>query len=72
MSGPRDEVIDERRGRHHVIGRDHPDRDDVLCVDDDGGCRHRDHRVEVARGERVREIADIVGEEGLDQREVGA
>ena len=67
-----DEIVDERRRRHHVIGRDHAHRHDVLGVDDDGVGRHRDHRIEVARGERVGQVADVVGEERLHQREVGA
>ena len=34
--------------------------------------RHGDHRVEVARRQRVVEIADVVGEKRLHQREIGA
>src|SRR5262245_64732815 len=70
-TGVCDEIVDERRRRDHVIGRDDADRNDVLRADDDGLCRHRDHRIEVARRQRVAEIAHVVGEEGLYQREVG-
>ena len=31
-----DEVVDERRGRHDVVGRDDADGHDVLGGDDDG------------------------------------
>ena len=62
-----DEVIDDRRRRHHVVGSDHADRHDVVRVDDDGLGGHRDHRVEVARGQRVGEVAEIIGEERVDQ-----
>ena len=34
--------------------------------------RHRDHRIEIARRQRVGEISQIVGEKRLQQREVGA
>ena len=33
---------------------------------------HRDHRIEVSSGQRVAQIAEIVGKECLHQREVGA
>ena len=68
----RDEIIDERRRGHDVVGRDDADRHDVLRRDDDGIGRHRHDRIEIARGQRVGEIAEIVGQKGVDQREFGA
>ena len=55
-----------------MVGRDHADRDDIVRAGDDGVGGHRDHRVEVAGGQRVAQIAEIVGKECLHQREVGA
>src|SRR5438045_1049930 len=68
----RDEVIDQRRRRHDVIGRDHTGGHDVLGVHDHGVRGHGDHWVEVARGERVLEIAEIVSSERADECEVRA
>ena len=44
----------------------------MVRAGDDGLGRHRDHRIEIARGQRVAQIAEIIGEECLHQREVGA
>src|SRR5689334_23602702 len=65
MSSLRDEVIHDRRRGHHLIGGDGPHGHDMLRIDDDGVGRHRDHGIEVARGEYVGEIAEIVGQERL-------
>ena len=48
-----DEIVDDGRRRHDVVGRDHADRNDVVGAGDDGVGRHRDHRIEVAGGQRV-------------------
>ena len=42
------------------------------AVDDDGVGGHRHDRIEIARGQRIGEVAEIVGEEGMHQREIGA
>ena len=46
----------------------------TICsaVDDDGVGRHRHDRVEVACRQRIGEVAEIVGQEGMHQREMGA
>ncbi len=66
------EVVHERRRRDDVIRTDDAGRDDVVGLDDHGIGGHRDHRVEIARGQRVREVAEVVGEERVDEREVRA
>ena len=53
-----------------MVGRDHADGHDMLGVDDDGRGGHRDYRIEVARGQHIGEVAEVVGEKRLDQREV--
>ena len=45
---------------------------DVLGFNDHRVGRHGDYRIEIARGERVAEIADVVGEKRVYQREIGA
>ena len=54
-----------------MIRRDDADRHDVLRGDDDGVGRHRHDRIEVAGRQRVLKIAEIVGQERVNQREVG-
>src|SRR5262249_7660224 len=58
-----DEVIDDRCRRYHMIRRHHADRNDVVGTDDDGLGGHRDHWIEIAGGERIAQIAQIVGDE---------
>src|SRR5579883_2287867 len=64
------EIIDEWRRGYDVIGGDEADGNDVLGGYDHRVGRHRHHGIEVARGQRVSQIAEIVGQEGVDQREV--
>src|SRR4029079_18540272 len=66
-----DEVVDERGRRDDMVRRDQADGNDVVGGDDHGIGGHGDHRIEVATGQRVGEIAQVVGHEGMDQREVG-
>jgi hypothetical protein len=61
LSPVRDEVVDKRCWRDHVIWGDYPDWDDVLGNDNDGRTCHSHKRIEVARGKCVREIAEMVG-----------
>src|SRR4029077_10126456 len=42
----------------------------MLRVDDDRLRGHGDHRIEIARRQRVREVAEIVGQKRLHQREI--
>src|SRR5439155_16126467 len=63
-------VIDNRRWGYDMIGRDHSDGDDIVGTGDDGPAGHCDHRVEVARGERITQVAQVVGDERLDQSKV--
>ena len=55
-----------------MVRRYDPGRDDVLRTDDNRVGSHRDHWIEIARGERVTQVAEIVGKEGLHESEVGA
>jgi hypothetical protein len=54
-----------------VVRRDHADRNDLLDLRDHSAAGHRHHRVEIAGGQGVDQIAVIVGHEGLHDREVG-
>ena len=55
-----------------MVGRSDTDRDDVVDAGDHGVGRHGDYRVEIARGERVTEIAEIIRDESVHQRIIGA
>jgi hypothetical protein len=65
------QVIDERSRRHHMVGRDYPNRNDMLRAHDHRLGRHHHKRIEIAGGERVAEIPEIVGEKSLYQRKIG-
>src|SRR5690348_491396 len=67
-----DEIINYRRRRYHVVGRDETDRHYVLGGRNRGLAGHRDHRIEISARQRIRNVAEIVGQEARDQREVGA
>src|SRR3954469_18719909 len=66
----RDQMIDENRRCHDGIGRDHPDRHDVLGLGQDDACGHRHQRIEVPRCQRIGQIADVVGLLGVEESEV--
>ena len=55
-----------------MIGRDHPNRNDVFGIGDNGRTCHCNDRIEVARRKSVRKIAEVVGEKGMDQRKIGS
>src|SRR5262245_26963167 len=55
-----------------MVGRYNANRDDVVGADDNGFSGHRHHRIEVTSGKRIAEVAKIIGEKSLYQREVGA
>ena len=55
-----------------MIGRDDADRNDVLRSHDHGVGRHRHHRVEVAGGQHIGEIAEVIGQKGVNKRELSA
>ena len=65
-------MIHEGPGRPDRVRRDGADGDDLLSLGDDGPGGHRHHRVEVLRRELVREVAEVVGLPGVNEREVGA
>ena len=67
-----DEIIDERCWRYDMVGRDDADRNDVLGCDNDRIGRHRHHGIEVASGQRIGEIAKVVGQKCVDQRKIRA
>src|SRR4029450_12032988 len=49
----------------------HADRNDIVGLGDDCFGGHRHHRIEIPSRESIAEIAEIVGEKGLDHGEVG-
>jgi len=53
-----------------MVGPDDADGHDVLRRHDHGIGRHRHNRIEVARSQRVGEVAEIVGEKGVHQGEL--
>ena len=55
-------------GDNAAMGRQY----DVLGICNDGGACHGNDGVEVARRKCVRQIAEVVGEKGVDQRKIGA
>src|SRR6187551_2633221 len=65
------EEIDDGSGCHNVVRRNDPYRNNVVGAGNDSVGSHRDDRVEIAGGQRVTQIADIIGQESLHQREVG-
>ena len=54
------------------VGRDDADRHDVLRLGDDDVARERDDRIEIVRGQRIFEVAVIVGLLAADQGEIAA
>src|SRR5215203_6532959 len=68
----RDEVVDNRRGGHNVVRRYDADGDHVFRLNEDRVCGHRHHRIEIAGGEGVAEVAEVVGDKRMHEREVGA
>src|ERR1700731_649039 len=66
------EKVDERGRGHNVIGRDYTHRHDMVRGHDDSVRRHGDERIEIACSKRVGQIAYIVGEKRMNQREIGA
>src|SRR5262249_28127165 len=58
-----DDVVDDGCGGDDVVRSDHADGHDVLGFDDHLVGRHGDDRVEIAGGQRVVEVADVVREE---------
>ena len=62
----RDQIIDKRRRRDDMVGRDDADWNDIVRGDDDGVGGHCHDWIKISRSERVRQIAGIVGEEGMN------
>jgi hypothetical protein len=55
-----------------MIRSDDADRNDVFGGDDHGIGGHRHDGIEVARGQRIGKVAEIIGQEGMDKGEVRA
>src|SRR5215467_2243904 len=67
-----DEKVNDRGRGNDMIGGNHSHRDDVICSYDDSVRCHRNHGIEVARGQCVGKIASIIGEKRVHEREIGA
>src|SRR3954467_1198048 len=67
----RDQMIDEHRGCHDGVGRDHPDRHDVLGLGQDDAGGHGHQGIEVPRRQRISQVADVVSLLGVEESEVG-
>src|SRR5262245_38161144 len=67
-----DQIVDDRGGGYDMIGRDHTHGYDVVRGYDNRVRGHGDHRVEIACGQCVGEIARVIGEKGVHECEVGA
>src|SRR6185295_20034019 len=66
----RNQIVDERRRGYDVIRCDDAYGYDMLRRYDHGICRHRHDRIEIARGQRVGEVAEVIRQEGMDQGEL--
>ena len=67
-----DQIVNGWRRCHHVIGRDDPDWNNMLGGDDDRVRCRGHHGVEVASGQSVGKVAEIVGQKRMDQCKVSA
>jgi hypothetical protein len=67
----RNEVVHQHARRNDAIGRYATQRNDVVDLGDHRRRGHRHHRVDVARGEGIFEIAELVRCLRLDQRKSG-
>ena len=68
----RNDVIDQRSGSYDMVRRNDADRHDMVRIDNDriGGCRHQ--RVEVARRQRVGQVAEVIANQRVNERIVRA
>jgi hypothetical protein len=68
----RNEIIDQRPWCDDMVGCDHANRNDVFRGNDDSiGC-HRHHGIEIARCQGLGEIAEVICQKCVNQREIGA
>ena len=67
-----DQIINGRRRCHHVIGRDDAYWYNMLGGDNDRVRCHGHHGIEVASGQSVGQVAEIVGQKRMDQCKVSA
>src|SRR5271165_6000222 len=67
-----DDVIDQGRRGYDMVWRDHADGYDVFRLDDDRVGRCGDHGIEVARRQRVGEVAQVIAHERMNECIVGA
>src|SRR5271167_3369729 len=65
-----DEIVDDWRRRYDVIRREYPDRNDMVGAGNHRIGGHRDHRIEIAGGQRVAQIAGVIGEKVLHESEI--
>src|SRR5258707_15451166 len=71
MKSPvRNEVVDEGCRRHDMVGRDDADGHDILRRYDHDIGGHRHDRIEVAGGQCIAEVAEGVGQKGVNQRKL--
>jgi hypothetical protein len=66
------EIVDKWRGSDDLIRWDQADRNDVFSSDNHVVSGHRHHWIEVARGEHVSQVTQVIGNECMNQREVRA
>src|SRR5829696_10338453 len=66
-----DKVVDQGSGCDDVVGRDDADRHDIVGRDEDRISHHGHQWVEVPSREGVGEIAKVVAQERVHEREVG-
>src|SRR4051794_16584486 len=62
--------VDQGSGGDDLIGRNHANGYDVIGARHDRCTGHRHDGIEVARGQPIGEVAEVVGEERVNQREV--
>src|SRR5262245_5444584 len=67
-----DQIVDDRGRGYDMIGCDHTHRYNVIRGYDNRVRGHGDHRVEIARSQRVGEIAGVIGKKGVHECEIGA
>src|SRR5437588_12182502 len=63
----RNEVVDEWCRGHDMVGCDDAHGHDVFRRYDHGVCRHGHDRVEIACGQHVGEVAEVIGQKGVNQ-----
>src|SRR5579871_5388301 len=70
-SSIRDQVVNQRCRGQHMIRCNEPDWNDMVGRSDGALGGHGDDWIEVSRSQDIGQIAEIIGEKGIYQREVG-